>query len=288
MPIELIPAKAEHLEPLANICHLAFNSLHDRHRVSPDVPSIEVGRLIIGGVLHRPDYVGVVAVEDGRIVGSNFLCLADPVCGIGPITVDPTVQSNGVGRMLMKWVIDEARNRRGKDAKVRLFQEAINTTSLSLYASLGFNWRESAAMMSPKPAETEDPSVRPMTVEDVEAVDRLCVTHHGFSRANDIRQLLAMQFPAFVKERHGRIVAYRIATLFGHGAAETIEDLLAIGSHVARLLPPPVAVSIVPLGQAELFRAALAAGYRTLKVLNYMSLDDCGMFPGPCMPSIQS
>ncbi len=288
MSTELIPATHEHFNDLARICHMAFNSLHVRHNVSPDVPNEDVARLIIGGVLYRSDYVGVTAIEDGRIVGSNFICFGDDVCGVGPITVDPAIQSRGVGRMLMQWVIDEARRRRGPTAKVRLYQEAINTTSLSLYTSLGFQWREAAALMSPAAAPRDDPAIRAMTTDDIDAADRWCKTHFGFSRGNDIRQLLAMLLPGFVKEREGRIVAYKIATLFGHAAAETNEDLLGIASHAAKHLPPPVAVAIVPLGQKELYRAALKAGYRTLKVLNYMSLDDCSTYPGPAMASIQS
>src|SRR5688500_14371619 len=147
MSIELIPATPEHLDALSRICHFAFNTLHQRHNVLPDVPTEDVGRLIIGAVLQRPDYAGVVAVDDGRILGSNFLLLADEVAGVGPITVDPTTQSRGVGRLLMQWVIDEARRRRGRDGHVRLFQEALNGTSLSLYTRLGFRWRDAAALM---------------------------------------------------------------------------------------------------------------------------------------------
>lgn len=287
MPLELIPAEAKHLEPLARICHLAFDTLHLRHNVSRDVPSEEVGQLIIGGVLHRPDYIGVVAVENGQIIGSNFLLFADEVCGVGPITVDPTVQSKGVGRRLMQWVIDEARRRRGASAHVRLFQEAVNTTSLSLYTSLGFNWRDAGALMHPKPAEIADPSVRPMVVSDLSHVERLSTAHYGFSRAKDAARLLDMQFPAFVRERHGKVVAYQVATLFGHASAETNDDLLALASQTARLVPPPMAVVIVPMSQTALFRSALSAGFRVAKVLNYMSLETFRPFSGPSFPSIQ-
>lgn len=285
MGIELIAARTEHHEELGHICHLAFNALHERHRVPADVPTKEVGHMIIGGVLHRPDYVGVVAVEDGRILGSNFLLLADEVCGVGPITVDPQVQARGVGRMLMQWVIDEARKRRGADASVRLFQEALNTTSLSLYTRLGFRWRDSAAMMQPAPVA--DTGVRAMTMDDLPEVERLSSRHGGHSRVNDVAQLLKMEFPAFVRERGGRVVAYQIATLFGHAAGERNEDLLAIASHTASVLPAPMAVVIVPMSQGALFDAALKAGYRVNKVLSYMSLDRFSPIPGPMMPSIQ-
>lgn len=287
MSIELIPAEEKHLGELSRICHLAFNTLHERHRVHPDVPTEEVGGLIIGSVLKRPDYVGHVAVVNGRVVGSNFLLLADDVCGVGPITVDPTIQSRGVGRVLMQWAIDEARKRRGERARVRLFQEAINTTSLSLYTSLGFCWRDSAAMMNPAPAPSDDASVRPITMDDLKHVERLSTRHYGASRANDAARLIEMEFSGFVREREGRVVGYQIATLFGHSSAETDEDLLALAGQTARRLPESISVIIVPMSQDSLFRRALGLGFRVAKVLNYMSLEAFEAPPGPTLPSIQ-
>lgn len=287
MSVTLLPARPEHLADLARICHLAFNTLHERHRVPADVPTEEVGRLIIGGVLLRPDYVGAVAVEDGRIVGSNFLLLADEVCGVGPITVEPAIQCRGVGRMLMQWAIDEAHRRRGRLPYVRLFQEAVNAASLSLYARLGFHWRDAAALMQPRPAEGEDASIRPMTPDDLPHVERLSAQHYGHSRAGDAAQLLGLGLPASVRERNGCIVGYHIGTLFGHASGETDEDLLALASQTARQVPPPMSVVIVPMSQGSLFHAALSAGFQIAKVLNYMSLHAFDAVPGPSMPSIQ-
>lgn len=287
MPIQLIPARPEHTEDLARICHLAFNSLHERHNVPPDVPTIDVGRLIIGAVINRPDYAGMAAIDNDRLIGSNFLLHADEVCGVGPITVDPTIQSRGIGRSLMQWAIDEARRRRGTDVQVRLFQEAINTTSLSLYTSLGFRWQESAALMHPRPAASDNPAARPATTDDLPAIAALSEQHHGISRANDAASLLAMGLPAFVLTRNNRIVAYQISTLFGHAAAENPDDLLALASHTARQVEPPMAVIIVPMSQPELLSAALARGFRTAKVLNAMAIGPYTRAPGPSLPSIQ-
>lgn len=287
MNIDLVPAEAGHFAELARICHLAFDTLQARHGVHRDVPTEEIGGLIIGGVLHRPDYIGVVAVADGRVVGSNFLLLADEVCGVGPITVDPTVQSRGVGRLLMQWAIDEARRRRGPRPRVRLFQEAVNTTSLSLYTRLGFRWRDSAALMQAKPADTDDASVRPMTGDDLPHVQWLSARHDGASRVNDASMLLGMELPAFVRERDGRVVGYQIASLFGHAAAETVDDLLVLAGQTARRVPPPMGVVIVPMSQPSLFEAALSAGFRVLKILNSMSLEEFDLPRGPSFPSIQ-
>ncbi len=286
MSIILRSTCPDDFQTLSRICHLAFNTLHEHHRVSQDVPTEEVGQLIIGGVMNRPDYVGIVAEEDGRILGSNFLLLADEVCGVGPITVDPTVQSRGVGRLLMRWAIDEARRRRGDNVNLRLFQEAINTTSLSLYTSLGFRWREAAALMLPKPIDSDDPTIREMVAGDLPELDRLSKVQFGFSRINDAKQLLNMKLPGFVKLRNGKVVGYQIATLFGHAAAESPEDLLALSSSTARHVPPPMAVNIVPMNQ-PVFALALSKGFRVAKVLNYMSLETYLAPYGNHFPSIQ-
>lgn len=287
MTIELVRAEAKHGPELARICYLAFDTLHEKHRVHRDVPSEEVGGLIIGGVLSRSDYTGVVALQDGRVVGSNFLLHADDVCGVGPITVDPTVQARGVGRLLMQWVIDEARRERGAHARVRLFQEAVNTTSLSLYTGLGFQWRDAAAMMLPRAADAPDRTVRAMTAADLPKVAELSLRQYGASRLNDATMLLGMQFPAFVREREGRVVGYQIATLFGHAAAETDEDLLVMAVQTARNVPAPMSVIILPMSQGSLFRSALASGFRVAKVVNAMSLGAYEPARGPSFPSIQ-
>ncbi|MBL0869690.1 MAG: GNAT family N-acetyltransferase [Phycisphaerales bacterium] len=287
MAIELIRAKTEHTETLARICHLAFDTLHQRHNVHRDVPDEHVGGLIIGGVINRPDYTGVVAIENGRVVGSNFLLHADDVCGVGPITVDPSVQTRGIGRLLMQWVIDEARRQRGANVRVRLFQEAVNTTSLSLYTNLGFRWCDAAAMMNPKPAERDHPGISAMSEADLPEVGRLSRERGGFSRERDAAQLLKLGLPGFVLRRDGRVVGYQIASLFGHAAAETTEDLLALCAHTARHMPPPMAVVIVPMSQSAVFSAALKEGYRVAKVVNAMSIGAYEVSKGPALPSIQ-
>jgi hypothetical protein len=99
---------------------------------------------------------------------------------------------------------------------------------LSLYTNLGFNWRASAALMQAHSATTDDPLIRPLTVNDLASIKSLSQSTYSFSRAGDTAQLLAAQFPGFVREREGRAVGYFICSLFGHGGAETDDDLLAL------------------------------------------------------------
>jgi len=270
---------------LARICHEAFSNLHDRHAIERDVPDIETGMQMIGHIAARSDYTGVVATIDDQIVGSNFLLHGDTVAGVGPITVDPKVQAQGIGRALMQWVIDESQAR-GID-QLRLFQETLNTTSLSLYSNLGFSWRTSAALMQAQPASTDDPTIRPLRLQDLDSIKALSVDAYGFSRAVDAAQLLAAQIPGFIREREGRAVGYLITSLFGHAGAATDDDLLALIAHAAQQVPPALRLFICPLHRPDFFRRALAAGHRTRKVLSYMSLGQFIEPKGAYLPSIQ-
>lgn len=283
--LELVSPQPEHLPALSRICYEAFFTLQNRHAVHIDFPDVATAEMIISLVANRSDYTGIVAMLEGQIIGSNFLLHADEVAGIGPITVDPTVQSRGVGRSLMEWAIEAAQQRGIR--QIRLFQEAVNTTSLSLYTSVGFTWRDSAALMQAAPAAADHPGMRPLTIADFSTIAALSQQAYGFSRANDAAQVLAADIPGFVLERNGQARGYYIASLFGHACAETDQDLLALVSHAARHLPPPLSMFICPFSREDLFRQCLASGHRTLKVLSYMSYGDFVAPPGAYLPSIQ-
>lgn len=293
--IRLVPVEEDHLPELGRICHEAFSALHDRHSVPRDFETVDDGVMVVSLLARRPDYYGVAAVEERgaeppRAVGSNFLQLSDVVSGVGPITVEPAIQSRGLGRRLMQRVIDEARQRQRRE--VRLFQEAINVASLPLYTSLGFSWVDSAALMSPprlREGETaERLGVRPMTPRDLPAVAELGEASYGFSRAEDAAVLLGVPFPGFVRERGGRVVGYLFPSLLGHAGAKTDEDLIALLAVMGSQLSGSPAKFICPLSEVDLFRALVARGARVLKMLNYMSLGERYTAPrGSWLPSIE-
>ena len=104
------------------ILYRAFQTLADRHNFPPDFPSVEVATGLSSMLLADPGFYAVVAEDEGRIVGSNFADQRSPIAGIGPISVDPMAQNQGVGRSLMQAVVDHfaARN----SASIRLVQAA--------------------------------------------------------------------------------------------------------------------------------------------------------------------
>ena len=88
-------------EICGRICYNAFKTISEAHGFVPDFPVPEVAVDVLTRMLANPNFYSVVAEIDGRIVGSNFLDERNSIAGVGPITVDPTVQNRAIGRRLM-------------------------------------------------------------------------------------------------------------------------------------------------------------------------------------------
>jgi len=214
---------------------------------------------------------GVAAEIDGRVVGSIFVERGDCIAGIGPITVDPSIQQSGVGRRLMRAAIEYGGDWEG----IRLVQDTFNATSMSLYASLGFDVKEPLVVLEgiPRTGSSGEIAVRPLEPDDVDACAALCQRVHGITRSSEIR--LALQgIRPLVAEREGRVTGY-VTTLdlwaAGHAVAETERDLAALICGEPGETRRPVSL-LLPIRQAGLFRWCLGEGLRIVKPMTLMAL----------------
>jgi predicted N-acetyltransferase YhbS len=207
MHLRLRPGTSDDIKACAGICYAAFGAIADRHNFPRDFPSPEVSEQLIASLVARGDIYSVVAETDGRVVGSNFLWETAPIAGVGPITVDPTVQNSAVGRRLMEDVLERARDRHF--AGVRLVQTAYHNRSLSLYAKLGFDVREPLATLQGPALGLEVPGylTRPATEGDVATCNGLHLRLHGYERGRDLLDAIE-QGTAIVVEHGGRITGY--------------------------------------------------------------------------------
>lgn len=177
-------------------------------------------------------------------------------------------------------------------ASVRLVQDAFNTCSMSLYASLGFDAKEPLALVRGTPRErltASGATVRPLTGQDLKPCAALCQRAHGFDRTGELRESMG-HFRSMLLERNGRVVAYASAPTFwimNHAVAQTDEDLfdLLLGAGAAAGEEP--LSMLIPIRRAGLFRWCLAQGLRVVKPMTLMSMGDYQEPQTPFFPSVQ-
>ena len=183
----------------------------------------------------------------------------------------------------------EAVMERGSGAPgIRLMQDAFNMRSLSLYASLRFDVKEPAAVISGKPRSgpARGVDVRPLEERDLDGCEALCKEVHGFERTNELRDSI-QAFAPFVAVRDGRITAYASSVTFwplNHGVAESEDDMTALLQGAAPAVEEPLAF-LVPL-RAGLLRWCLEEGLRLQKPMNLMAVGDYREPRGSWFPSV--
>jgi predicted N-acetyltransferase YhbS len=263
---EAIPAD---IPECGRILYEAFASLATMHGFPPDFPSVAVATGCMRGLVTNPGFHGVVAERGGRIIGSTFLDERSTIAAIGPVSVDPAAQDGRIGRALMGAMLERAAERRVPG--VRLVQISYHNRSLSLYAKLGFDVRETFAAMYGEPLRLRIPGypVRPATADDEAACNALCIRVHGHDRAGEVGPSIA-RGKARVVERLGRITAYTTGmSYFNHAVAESNDDLYALIGAASHLAQPGI---VVPLSNPELFRWCLAHRLRVFFVMNLMAI----------------
>src|SRR6185437_7971163 len=187
----------------------------------------EVGIGILSGMISHPQFYCIVAEAEGRVIGSNCMDERSIIAGIGPITIDPSTQNRGVGRALMRAMLDRARER--GIAGVRLVQAAFHNRSLSLYASLGFCVREPLSVFQGESRQraVDGYSVRAANAADMAECNRICASVHGHDRARELADAVS-QATAVVVERSGHIAGYSTGLGYmGHSVAESTPALQA-------------------------------------------------------------
>ncbi len=270
-------------EACGHICYTAFYNINANHGFPPDLPEPGAAIGLLSRVFAHPGFYCVVAEQDGRIAGSNCLDERSAIAGIGPITVDPATQNAGVGRALMRAVMDRVHDR--GNPGVRLVQAAFHNRSLSLYTKLGFDPREPLSCMQGPAlnATIEGCQVRPARESDLEACNQVCRQVHGHDRGGELADAIR-EGSARVVERGGRITGYTSAlAFFGHSVGETNLDLQALIAAADSFGGPGI---LVPTRNAVLLRWCLESGLRVTQPMTLMSIGLYNEPNGAWLPSI--
>lgn len=283
MNLTLRPGLVDDAKICGTICYDAFKTIAEAHHFPPDFPSPEIAIGVLSWMLSHPGFYSVVAVLDGRVVGSNFLDERSTIAGVGPITIDPTAQNKSIGRRLMEDVHERAAQKNFPG--VRLLQSSYHTRSFSLYTKLGYDVREPLACLQGPALNENSPDlpVRAAKESDLEACNTLCRQVHGHDRRGDLLDAIK-QGTATVVEGDGRITGYAtVIGFFGHALGESNADIQALIGAAKEFSGPGF---LLPTRNSELLRWCLD---RRLRVIQPMTLMSKGFYNEPTasfLPSI--
>ena len=283
MKINMRRATREDGAVLGQIDYDAFKKIADEHNFPSDFPSVEDAVRTVTSLISNPGFYSVLAEADGKIAGSNFMDERNPIAGIGPISVDPAVQNQTIGRHLMENALERVRGR--NLAGVRLVQTAYHNRSLCLYTKLGFETREPLSVMQGRPLNLRMAGyeVRRANEADLETCNRLCARVHGHHRGGELLDAIRSG-GATVVERLGRITGYATAiAFFGHVVGESNDDVRALVAAAPMLMGPGI---LVPTRNGELFRWCLANGLRLVQQMTLMTIGLYNEPSGAYLPSI--
>jgi GNAT superfamily N-acetyltransferase len=274
---------AEDADTCARIFYDAFESIASQHNLPVEPPSREFTLFKVSEMLAGEGFAALVAERDGEVLGSAFADERASIVGIGPVTIDPAAQDDGIGRALMEAALDRER---GRDAPgVRLVQTAYHYRSLALYAKLGFVVREPLSVLQGPPPAISTPGrgVRPANDDDLARCNELCVRVHGHDRARELQDAINAG-TARVVERPDGISGY--ATGFGYGwhaVCEHNADLIALLASAEAFMGLGI---LVPSRNAELLCWGLRHG---LQIVQQSTLMTTGLYNEPAgayLPSI--
>jgi GNAT superfamily N-acetyltransferase len=283
MNLTLRRGKLEDANECGAICYEAFKTIAEAFHFTPDFPSVDVAVELLTWMLGHAGFYAVVAELGGKLVGSNFLDERNCIAGVGPITVDPSVQHKTIGRRLMEDVHHRVAQRNLPG--VRLIQAGYHMRSLSLYAKLGYDVREPLACLQ-GPAINDVMAgygVRPATPGDLEACNRVCRQVHGHDRGGELLDAVR-QGAASVVEHDGRITGYATTLgFFGHAVGESNSELQALIGAAQTFAGPGF---LLPIRNTELFRWCLQRGLRVTQPMTLMSLGLYNEPAGAFLPSV--
>ena len=276
-------ATTEDAEVCGRIFFDAFESIASRHNFPVEPSSREFTRFKASEMLASEGFATFVAERDGQLLGGAFIDERASIVGIGPVTVDPAAQDDGIGRALMEAALRRERER--GVAGVRLVQTAYHYRSLALYTKLGFVVREPLSVLQGAPFALSSPGrgIRPADDADLDRCSEVCVRVHGHERRGELEDAIAAG-TARVVERPGGICGY--ATGFGYGwhaVAETNEDLIALLCSADAFMGLGI---LVPSRNSELLRWGLEHGLRIVQQSTLMTIGLYSEPDGAYLPSI--
>ena len=283
MSLRIRPIEQNDAEVCAKIWHEAHRAISLAHGYPSEPPSDGFGTRLIKTLLGNPNSWGVLAERHDGILGSIFLHKfpPSPVAAIGLLTVHPSAEGCGAGRVLMHAALSQAR--RQNHDQVRLVQSPSHIRSFVFYTKSGFTLREPLFLVHGQPlndrAKAGSDNVRPVRNElDIYACNEICKLVYGFSREMELRQAMDLDIATMVG-RDGVTTGYAAGIgITCHAVAASNDDLKALIANASVILGPGF---FVPARNREVISWLLENGFRIGWPENLMTI---GPYQEPLTP----
>src|SRR5579884_1424762 len=256
--VRVRPAEERDLDRAGDVNFLAFYDLALRHGQPPTVAAPADGRGYLRYLAGVDPLGGLVAEEDGEIVGVAWVHVRGPVTTIGPLAVHPQAQGRGVGRRLLARAVEAAGG-----GQVRLVHESFNAVALGLYLRAGFRVVAPLVELVCAPGRAEP------VARDARAF--------GAPRPQSLEPYLRRGRVLLAEDERGLAgyacgIGVRTRAYVGSAAAEDGAVLLALlGALTAELAGAGAAVHVlVPATDRALLDGLLAHGYRVFRACQYL------------------
>jgi len=273
-------------ESCGKIGYQAHKTISSAHGYPCEQPSEEFGIGLIRSLLGNPNSWGVLAEQQGKVLGSIFLheFPPSPVAVIGPLTVHPSAEG-GIGRRLMDAALIHA-HKQNHD-QIRLVQSPSHIRSFVLYTKCGFILREPLFLMQGQPLKSDNNTNNcvvhlVLDDKDISVCNELCKSVNGFSREMELRQAKD-QGVATMIERDGAITGYAAGIgIFGHAVAKSNEDLKILIANASTIVGPGF---FAPARNHQLINWLLENGFIIGWPANLMTI---GPYQEPLTPFLPS
>jgi len=262
MSITFRQATESDFKTCAESMYIAFKTVDQKHGFPSYFTNLHHAQDAARSLITNPDAYNVVATENNRIIASAFMNEKRDICGIGPVSVHPDYQGQGIGRKIMEHLLERAQNA----DSIRLTQDAFNTTSLSLYTSLGFALVESLTWIEGKlkniPSTNSD--IRRLNQSDHTHCIDLCTQILGFYRGPST---FSDTFGLF---QNNELTAYTTClSTDGYTLAQTEEDMRNLIIGLAAQQSGTISF-LLPTQHTQLLLWCLGEGLKIKKPLNLM------------------
>lgn len=263
MSITIRQAFETDIETCAESMYMAFTTIDQKHGFPSYFTDRNHATQATRNLLTHPHIYSIVATENNRVIASAFMNEKRPIRSIGPVSVHPHYQGHGIGRKLMEHLLNRA-----QDApNIRLTQDAFNTTSLSLYTSLGFALVESLVWIEGQFKNTPHHNTQIVSLDTSNYDDciTLCNQVLGFYRGPDDFTEVNGIF------KNNQLTAYATGlSVDGYTIAQTENDLrtLILGIAAQKL---GTLSFLLPTRYTALLLWCIHSGLKIKKPLNLMA-----------------